>query len=152
MDLADSDSDIDAFLSSWVKEKDVYGRIQIAGIALDDLESFVLQRCCTQQGERGLLGRNARHCLTIPRVNAGRVHIHKSRRLLFRCMKGIRVRVGLHVPHNYSHANRDEVTSVFMGEREVVYLALQSARGIASTLTKRGHTPNSCVPFHFDGQ
>lgn len=60
--------------------------------------------------------------------------------------------MGLHVLHNDSRENGDEVTVVIVHEGVVVHLALPSAGCIFCTPAQHGSTVSSGVPIHIDKQ
>lgn len=85
-------------------------------IALNDLQFVIPPRCWTRGGlKEGLIWCSTRHCMTVPRVYANGLHICKRGQYLFHFVKGVLVRVGLHLLPDDSCANVNEIMVLIFG-------------------------------------
>lgn len=65
---------------------------------------------------------------------------------LFRCKKGVCVRVGLFLLHDDIRGNGDKVMTVIMGVGVVAHLALQSTRCVVCPPGQRGSSTSVAFP------
>lgn len=88
-------------------------------------------------GLRGMKGRGrlkgsfcncTHHCLILPCVSTSRIEIFGIMMQFIACRIGVRICMGLYLVQDDCHADRDQVTAVFVIDAMFVYVSQQSVR------------------------
>lgn len=150
LDLVDSDPSFNALGRSSVSSTGVDCSAHITIIALYQLAFVILVQGWTW--ERWLWGFLAQwesllHCLT--RTTQWSTHLQVwTAPLLFH--ESVSVHVGLHLVHDDSFANGDEITLAIVGKGVTVHQVLQSASCITCTFAQPGSTHSGGALIHVE--
>lgn len=127
LDLVGSEPYVHALVSCCLIPADVYDLPLIIIIVLDEFHSSSCRGVGCREGGWGRFKCSARHWLTALRIHDREAHTCRSELHLICWVKRVWVRVGLHLLHDNSRANDNEIKAVIVDEGVVVHMALQSA-------------------------